>query len=201
MKIPRNSLCPCGSNIIYKKCCGKGNPITGNMMSFISPDRIDATDFEQVIKDYTGHYPYDYIKSVEKRVPIFYILIDESKLNNYYAVSGIVVSRDEIEKMIFLKPKLNNLAEEYFVDCFHFTEVFGRRKIFRDKTGQFIDAFSEIVSQIEMYPFSVCRKKEDIEKFQNQSNMTAKPKDNESIAKTSEQLFALCKRDSINHLI
>jgi hypothetical protein len=172
MKIPRNSVCPCGRNLIYKKCCGKYNPITGNMMSFISPDKVDASEFERDIKDYTGHYPIDYIKPIESRVPIYYILIDESKINNYYAVSGIVVSKDEIDKKISIKSKLNDLAEEYYVDSFHFTEIFGRRRIFRDKTNQFIDTFSEIVCQIEMFPFSVCMNIDEVKKFQNQNQIT-----------------------------
>lgn len=172
MKIPRNSLCPCGSNVRYKQCCGKSNPLTGNMMSFKSADRKDATEFDNCIKLFTGHYPDDYIKPIEKESRIFNILIDESLLNNHYAVSGKIIEKVEIEKNLIVKSELNNLAEKYYVDYFHFNEIFGRKKIFNNKTCVFMDEFSKIVKPLEMYPFSICQKKESILEYHKLKNMT-----------------------------
>lgn len=171
-KIPINSKCPCGSGFIFKKCCGKGAPLKGNTFSFISPDRPNASEFEKVVKEYTGHYPEDYIKPVTNIVPIFYILIDESKLNNHYSISGIVVSKEELNSKKFIKSKLRFLAEKYYVDSFHFTEICGRGKVLKDKTNDFFKEYSELVNQIEMYPFSVCNTKEEVEEYQSHKGMT-----------------------------
>lgn len=170
-KIPRNSNCSCGSGLKFKECCGKGIPLKGNTLSFVSPDRPNASKFEKVVKEYTGHYPDDYIKPVTKLVPIFYILMDESKLNNRYSVSGIVVSKEELDNKAFIKLKLRDLAENYYIDGVHFTEIFGRSKVLKDKTNDFIEEYSKIVNQIEMYPFSVCKRKEEVEEYQNHKGM------------------------------
>lgn len=125
-----------------------------------------------MVKKYTGNYPEDYIKPVKNLVPIFYILIDESRLNNHYAVSGIVVRKEELDNKEFIELKLTVLAENYYVDCFHFTEIFGRRNVLKDKTNDFIQEYSELVNQIEMYPFSVCKRKEEVEEYQRFKGMT-----------------------------
>jgi hypothetical protein len=172
MKIPRNSKCPCGSGLMFKECCGSGNPITGNSLSFISPDKANPNEFEKTIKEYTGHYPDDYINPISGLAPIFYILIDESRLHNYYAVSGIVIKKDEVESKMSIYSNLNKLAEDYYVDGFHFTDIFGRKRVLKDKTDNFIDRYSQIVNKLEMYPFSICKTKEEVEKLQNNSGMS-----------------------------
>lgn len=140
-------------------------------MSFISSDRPNASEFEKVLKVYTGHYPDDYIKPVTNIAPIFYILMDESKLNNHYSVSGIVVSKQELDSKKFIKPKLEVLAENYNVDSFHFTEIFGRSKVLKSKTNDFIDEYSKLVKQIEMIPFSICKTKAEVEEYQNKKGI------------------------------
>lgn len=172
MKIPRNSRCPCGSGLKYKQCCGLRNPITGNSLSFIGPDKPNPSEFEKTVKEYTGHYPDDYIKPISGLAPIFYILIDESRLHNHYAVSGIVIKKDELENKMSIYSDLNKLAEDYYIDGFHFTDIFGRTRVLQDKTDGFIDKYSEVVNKLEMYPFSICKTKEEVEELQKYSGMT-----------------------------
>jgi|GEM_PF-3303083 len=172
MKIPGNSRCPCGSGLKYKQCCGLGAPITANSMSFISNDRPNPSEFEKAVKEYTGHYPDDYINPIKVKAPIFYIFIDESRLNNHYAVSGIVVSKDELDSKKNINTILDKLAEEYYVDNFHFTEIFGRTKVLGEKINDFINEYSEVVSQLEMYPFSVCKTKNEVEEYQKFNGMS-----------------------------
>ncbi len=171
MKIPRNSKCTCGSGLMYKHCCGLGNPITGNSMSFISPERQNVTDFERAVKEYTGHYPDDYIKPITVISSIFNILIDESRLHNYYAVSGIIIAKDELERKVDLHSVLNRMAENYNVDYFHFTEIFGRSRVLGNRTADFIEEYSEVISKLEMFPFSICKTREEVEAFHNQQGM------------------------------
>lgn len=141
-------------------------------MSFISTDRPNASEFEKAVKEFTGHYPDDYIKPITVKVPIFHIYIDESKLDYHYAVSGIVISKEELDSKKFINPKLSQMAEDYYVDSFHFTEIFGRIKVLRERTNDFIEEYSELVNQLEMYPFSVCKTKEEVEKYQSHKGMT-----------------------------
>jgi hypothetical protein len=166
-KITRNSVCPCGSGLKFKECCGKGTPLKANTLSFLSSDRPNASEFEKALKVYTGNYPDDYFKPVTNIAPIFYILMDESKLNNHYSVSGIVVSKQELDSKKFIKPKLEVLAENYNVDSFHFTEIFGRSKVLKSKTNDFIEEYSKLVMQIEMIPFSICKTKAEVDEYQN----------------------------------
>lgn len=171
-KITKNSVCLCGSGLKFKKCCGIGTPLKANTLSFISPDRPNPSEFEKVIKVYTGHNPDDYFKPVTNIVPVFYILMDESKLNNHYSVSGIVVSKQELDSKKLINPELRVLAENYYVDSFHFTEIFGRSKVLKSKINDFIEEYSELVNQIEMFPFSVCKTKEEVEEYQNHKGIT-----------------------------
>lgn len=172
MKIQSNSICPCGSGLRYKQCCGLGDPITSNSCSIISPDRPNANEFEKVVKEYTGHYPDDYIRPITVKAPIFHILIDESRIDKYYAISGIVISKDELDNMEHINVRLSKMAEDYYVDNFHFTDIFGRTRVLKDKTNAFIDEYSEVVCQLEMYPFSVCKSKEYVEEYQKIKGLT-----------------------------
>lgn len=169
----RNALCSCGSGIKYKFCCGKDKPLKGNTLTFLGDDKTD-NDIDRALKDYTGYHPNSYIQPVKSKAPLIYILIDESKNDNFYAMSGIVYEANTVGNLKVAKTKLRDLADEFEVDYFHFVDILGKRKIFGDRVDEFIYRYSEIVSKLKVTPFSFCRERSEVEKMHNRACMNDK---------------------------
>ncbi|WP_312648080.1 YecA family protein [Aminipila sp.] len=167
-KIQRNAICPlCDSGLKYKNCCGKNEPIKGNSMRFISSDKTNPSDFEKKVREKLGYYPDDYIKPIKSLGEVIYVLIDESNIGDCYSVGGIVVLESEIEKNKDVYGELQNLVEKYQIDTIHFTEIFGHKKILGDKRREFLKEYADIVNKINLVPFTVCKRKDEIENLLN----------------------------------
>lgn len=175
-KIAKNSICLCGSGKMYKECCGKGAGIYPTLSEFIGEDKENPTEFEKNIHDKFGHYPDDYIEpiqDIEYYNDVIYVLIDESNIGDNYAISGIVITKSEIEQKIDVQAKLYKLVENYNIDYIHFTEIFGRDNILGNKKKDFIIEYTDLVSQINFVPFAVCMSKSEIEQWINESNISS----------------------------
>lgn len=162
-KIAKNSICPlCDSGLKYKICCGKNETNKGVSFRYIGDEKREHTEFEKSVFEVLGHYPDDYINPIRVAGDVIYVLIDESNINDFYAISGIVVSKSEVERNKEVSRKLRELVDRYNIDYIHFTDIFGRKKVLGDKKKAFIKEYINIVKGIDLKSFSVCMNEEDI---------------------------------------
>jgi len=171
-KIARNSICLCGSGLKYKRCCGKNEGLKPTSMRFIGDDRVLRTDFEKKVYEELGNYPDDYINPITTITDVLYVLIDESNIGDYYAVSGIVVLKSEIERNIKVKSELRELVDKYNIDCVHFTEIFGRKKVLGDRKSAFIKEYINIVKSLDLKAFTVCLNESEIKSWLQLDSIT-----------------------------
>lgn len=172
-KVQRNSICPfCTSGKKYKFCCGKNLPIKANTLMYVSKEKENPTNFEKEVFDKIGAYPDDFIYPIKHLSKGLYILIDEAKMDNYYAVSGILIEKDNEDKMNNIFKALINLTEKYNIDTIHFNEIFGRKNILGDRKRQFIDEYSEILRNNHLKAFSTCMSLDEIIKYVKNDNIT-----------------------------
>ena len=164
----------CNSGLKYKHCCGRNMPITGNSLRYISGKRQVCTDFEKSIFNALGYYPDDYIDPVLNIGEVIYVLIDESKSkkSDYYAISGIVVLKSELDRNQIVNSKLNDLVEKYNIDYIHFTEIFGHSNVLGDRRKSFIKEYIDIIKGLELMPFAVCMNITEIKNWLNLDSVT-----------------------------
>lgn len=170
----RNGYCNCQSGKTYKECCGKDAPIKANTLTYIGEDSKHINQHEKLLMNHTGYHPNYYIRPVRSKAPIIYILLDESNLSEQYSMSGIVFEKENVGNLNNAKMEMTKLAEFYKVDYFHFTDIFGRNKIFNDSTFSFIDSYSSIVSSLNLMPFSICKSKNEVLMLHGQPEMSEK---------------------------
>jgi len=174
-RIAKNSVCSCGSSKMYKDCCGKGQGIYPILSEFVGEIKENPTKFEKKIFDKFRHYPDDYIEPIQDIKyydDVIYVLIDESNIGDNYAMSGIVITKSEVEQKVDIQGKLYKLVENFNIDYIHFTEIFGRDNVLGDRKIDFLNAYANLVSQIDFVPFTVCMTKTEIEQWINESNIT-----------------------------
>ncbi|GAB6172965.1 hypothetical protein JCM15765_24430 [Paradesulfitobacterium aromaticivorans] len=165
-RIPKNSICSlCNSGLKYKDCCGKGEPLRGTTMRFISSERLNTSTFEKSIYESLGHYPDDYINPVKSLRDVIYVLFDESNIGDHYAVSGIVVLKSEIKKNTGIYQKLRELVERYNIDYIHFTDILGRKNILGGNKRAFLKEYSSIAKELDMKPFTICMTENEIKRL------------------------------------
>jgi hypothetical protein len=171
-RIPKNSFCPlCNSGLKYKNCCGKNEGIRCTNMRFIST-KTNPSQFEKDVYDKLGSYPDDFINPIRFIGEIIYILIDESNIDDYYAVSGIIVLKSEIEKNQNIKCKLNDLVDKYNIDNIHFTDIFGRKKVLGAKKKAFLKEYVELVKGLDLKSFSVCMSEAELKNYLKVKSVT-----------------------------
>lgn len=172
-KIARNSICPlCNSGLKYKFCCGKNESIYPNKTMFIGNEKINPTSFEKIVLEKLGNYPDDYIKPIREIGEVFYVLIDESNIEKYYSIGGIVVRKSEINNNLIVKSKLIDLVENYNIDYIHFTDIFRRKNILGNKRQEFIKEYIDIVKVLDIKAFSVCMREDEITEFVGEKSLT-----------------------------
>ena len=168
----RNGLCECGSGLKYKLCCGKGEPLKGVTLTYLGEERIGLTRRELNLKEYTGYDPKSYYKPVVSESPIIYVLIDESRIDDLHSVSGVVYTNSINDKVHLAESEMLKLSEQFGVDYFHFTEIFGRRKVFKGNEFDFINKYSEILIPLDLVPFSLACSKDEVCKLHKIGDMT-----------------------------
>lgn len=172
-KKARNSIWPlCNSGLKYKKCCGKNESIHSSNLRFIGDTKSKYTEFDQNVYKELGYYPDDYINPVTIINDVVYVLIDESNIEDNYAVSGIVVLNSEIEQNQKVKIELRELVDKYNVDYIHFTDIMGRKKILGNKKKFFINEYINIVKGLELKSFSVCMSEAELKKWLRLNSIT-----------------------------
>lgn len=171
-KIARNSICPCGSGLKYKYCCGKSEGLRSSNMRFIGDTKSSYTEFDKYVFEKLGYYPNDYINSINKISDVVYVLIDESNIGDFYAIGAVVILKSEIIRNKKVKSDLIELVDRYNIDYIHFTEIFGRKKILGEKKKAFVKEYVDIIKGLNMNPFSVCMSKSDIESWLKLDHIT-----------------------------
>ena len=162
-KIHQNAICPlCNSGLKYKNCCGKNLGIRFTNLQYLCNPPQNLTEFDKEVYNKIGFYPSDFITPIKTLTDVIYIIIDESSLNDYYCVSGVVVLKSELDNNLKVNADLHNLIEKYNIDYIHFTEIFGRDNLLGINKHKFIGEFTNIVNQLNTIPFTTCMAKDEI---------------------------------------
>lgn len=120
----------------------------------------DLSPLSMKLHSITGEYSNDYIKPVIKEGGnLLSIILDESKFKDHYSVSLIIMPFLENEFLQSTEKKLENLVKMYSIEAIHFTEIFGRLKILKDKRYAFLEKYVEIVKTIPMACLSISKNK------------------------------------------
>jgi hypothetical protein len=111
----------------------------------------DRSALSKKIKSFTGFYADEYIKPVIKEQGrILNLIVDESKFRNNYCVSAIIIPY-LTDKALKAKGKLlTDLIKKYEIPYIHFTDIFGKKRILKDKKKDFLKEYIEIVKDIPM---------------------------------------------------
>jgi len=172
-KIARNSICPnWNSGLKYKLCCGKHAALKGSTLRYFGPKVTAPSEFETDVYDALGYYPDDYINPIRASGDVLYVLIDESNIGDYYAVSGIAILKSEIDNNIKIKGDLIKLVEKYDIDYIHFTDIYGRKKTLGNRRKLFIKEYINLVRTLKMKAFSVCMNQKEIEDYLSTDELT-----------------------------
>src|SRR6266516_3248890 len=106
----------------------------------------------------TGWHSNDYVKPVIKEGgDLLTIISDESKFKDHYSVSLIILPFLENQFLQSAEKKLVDLVALYSIDKIHFTDLFGSKKILKDKRNEFLEKYVEIVKSIPMTCLSISK--------------------------------------------
>lgn len=124
-------------------------------------DKIkDTSPLSMKLHSITGWHSNDYIKPViNAEGDLLTIISDESKFRDHYSVSLIIMPFLANQFLQDTENKLVDLVTLYSVDTIHFTELFGSKRILKDKRNEFLDKYIEIVKIIPMSCLSISKSK------------------------------------------
>jgi hypothetical protein len=109
----------------------------------------------------TGFNTNDYIKPViQEGGEIVTIIADESEFKGHFS-SGLVILpylNKEFEKSI--ETQLQELINKYGIKDIHFTSIFGKKRILKNKTKSFLKEYAAIVNKVPMACLSISKSKD-----------------------------------------
>jgi len=123
----------------------------------------DISHLSMKLHSVTHWYSNDYIKPVIKEGGnLFNIISDESNFKNHYSVSLVMMPFLENNFLQATEAKLADLVKQYSIKTIHFTDIFGSKKILRDKRNDFLERYTEIVKTIPMSCLSISKNKDKL---------------------------------------
>jgi hypothetical protein len=123
----------------------------------------DLSPLSVSLHSVTNWYANDYIKPVIKPGGnLINIISDESIFKNHYSVSLIIMPYLENSFLQKTEAKLADLVEAFSIKSIHFTEIYGSKKILKDKRNDFIEKYTEIVKIIPMSCLSISKNKNQL---------------------------------------
>lgn len=123
----------------------------------------DLSPLSTKLHSITGWYSNDYIKPVIKEGgDLLSIISDESKFKDHYSVSLIIMPFLENKFLQTTEQKLMELIKLYSIEAIHFSEIFGSKKILKDKRNAFLEKYVEIVKTIPMSCLSISKNKDNL---------------------------------------
>lgn len=124
------------------------------------------------LKNITGFYANEYIKPVKQESgEILSIIADESEFKGHFSSGLIVMQYQKNEFQVKLEKELEILVNKYGIDKIHFTSIFGKENILKNKANSFLKEYSEIVNKRQMICLSISKNKDILLAEMNSSKM------------------------------
>lgn len=136
-------------------------PIKSSSIHFISNQTYDnQNDISKQLYKLTGYFSDDFIHPVKKIGRILEIWSDESIFGDQFCVS-LVVNCNTKEVIVNANAQLHQLADSYNLPYFHFTELLGNRKFFKDAKQKqtFINQFIQVLKPLKLSIYVLAQEK------------------------------------------